>query len=151
MTRDSFLGFITEQSFNDPVSVMRGLATSGFDFQFNSCNHEDDEENGVEGRHDHEGQWSLAKDSSLVHLANWLAMSLNVSPLAIHPSEIVFSDEETLLEYSDLRDVTLVNARSRFSLIQALNSKLEDLLKLTDFRPDQDLSSNASVIAAARC
>ncbi len=77
-------------------------------------------------------------------------MSLNVSPLAIHPSEIVISDEETLLEYSDLRDVTLLNARSRFSLIQALNTKLEDLLKLTDFRPDQDPSSNASVIAAAR-
>jgi hypothetical protein len=116
---------------------MRGLKASGIDFQFNASAQAQDT------------HWDLKQDSSLVHYVNCLAHSLNVSPLRLDPSEIILS-EDVLLEHSDLRDVTLGSARYQFSLLQAVNLKIEQLLRLTDFRPDGDPTSNASIISNAR-
>ena len=137
MTQDSFFKFVLDQSLTDPVSVMRGLKASGIDFQFNVCNQAQDT------------HWDLNQDSSLVHYVNCLSKSLNVSPLRLDPSEIILTDD-VLLQYSDLRDVSLGSARYRFSLLQAMNLKMEQLLRLTDFRPDGDPTSNASIISNAR-
>jgi hypothetical protein len=137
LTEDTFLNFIFDRALTDPISVMRGLASIGFDFQLNNC---------IPETH---FQWNLQQDSALVSHANWLCHSLNLSPLHLDPSEIILSDD-ILQEYSNLRDIPTANVRSRFSLIQSINENIESLLDLTDFRPDEDPTSNASVIGRAK-
>jgi hypothetical protein len=56
----------------------------------------------------------------------------------LDPTEIVLS-EEVLQEHPCLRDIPEANARSRFSLLQAINDNIERLLDLTDFRPGTNL------------
>ena len=108
-----------------------------FDFQLNSS---------IPDTH---VQWNFQDDASLVSMANWLSISINVSPCHLDPAEIVLSPE-TAQEYPLLRDIPLANARSRFAILQSINNGIERLLNLTDFRPDDDPMSNASVISKSQ-
>ena len=137
LTLEQFLDLILNKSMTDPVSVMKGLYVCGFDFQLNSS---------IPDTH---VQWNFQDDASLVSMANWLSISINVSPCHLDPAEIVLSPE-TAQEYPLLRDIPLANARSRFAILQSINNGIERLLNLTDFRPDDDPMSNASVISKSK-
>ena len=93
--------------------------------------------------------WTLNHYAALVRFINQLSSHLKLPVISLDPTEIYINENE-LIDHKILIDVTPEELKMRFSILKVINQKVRTLIRLCDFRPDDDEFSVASILSAAQ-
>lgn len=93
--------------------------------------------------------WTLHHYAALVKFTNQLSFHLKSPITSLDPTEI-YMNEIDFVDHRILHDVSPEELKMRFLILKVINQKVRTLIRLCDFRPDDDEFSVASILSSSQ-